>query len=76
MAPMSIESDTRDRVIRMEADLLNLRNDFDEANQKITAMHDLLQQAKGVRWLIVIMATIGGFVASKIGSLLPWLIKQ
>lgn len=69
---MSIETDTRDRVIRMEADLLNLREDFDEANKKITVMHDLLTQARGARWAIIAMATLGGFIASKVGALIPW----
>ena len=35
---------------------------------------DLLQQAKGVCWLIINMASIGGFIASKVGAFIPWLM--
>lgn len=69
---MSVETDTRDRVIALEGEVKHLTKQVDDLVEKVTAMHDLLQQAKGVRWLIVIMATIGGFLASKLGSFLPW----
>lgn len=66
-------TDTRDRVIALESDVKHLTKQVDDMAEKVTAMHNLLQQAKGVRWLIIIMATIGGFLASKVGAYLPWL---
>ena len=70
---MNDMTDTRDRVIALERDVKHLTEQVDDMAGKVTAMHDLLQQAKGVRWLIIIMATIGGFIASKVGAILPWL---
>jgi hypothetical protein len=66
-------TDTRDRVIKLESDLRHLTDSVDAMSTKVTAMHDLLQQARGARWIIITAAAIGGFVAAKVGSLIPWL---
>jgi hypothetical protein len=70
---MNEMTDTRDRVIALERDVKHLTEQVDDMAGKVTAMHNLLQQAKGVRWLIIIMATLGGFIASKVGAIVPWL---
>ena len=70
---MSLETDTRDRVIKVAADLEHLTEKVEEMSATVSDLRDLLQQAKGVRWLIIVMATIGGFIASKVGAILPWL---
>ncbi|MGY3622367.1 hypothetical protein [Bradyrhizobium sp. USDA 10063] len=56
--------DTRDRVIRLEANLEHATAKIDDMQAKVNAMHDLLMQAKGMRWLIVGMAAVAGFIAS------------
>jgi hypothetical protein len=48
-----------------------MARDVSEMERKVTAMHDLLMQAKGARWLIVGLASIGGFVAAFIAKMLP-----
>ena len=70
---MSDAADTRDRVIALESDMKHLTLQVDAMAEKVAAMHDILQQAKGVRWLIIAAASVGGFVAAKIGMFLPWL---
>ena len=70
---MSIETDTRDRVIRLEAEVEQLTKSFAETAHKVNEMHDLLLQAKGVRWFIISAAAVGGFLAVKAASLIPWL---
>lgn len=68
-------TDTRDRVIALERDVKHLTEQVDDMADKVAAMHDILMQARGVRWVVVLMAGVGGFIASKAGTFmafLPW----
>lgn len=68
----AIENDTRDRMIRLEADVEHITAQLNEVQEKVTAMHDLLMQARGMRWLIVGMAAVAGFFASAVSKFLPF----
>lgn len=68
----ALENDTRDRMIRLEADVEHIRAQLNEVQEKVTAMHDLLMQARGMRWLIVGMAAVAGFFASAVSKFLPF----
>ena len=70
---MSESTDPRDRVIKLESDLKHLTDAVDGMSAKVTAMHDLLQQARGARWLILTAAALGGFVSAKLAAFMPWL---
>lgn len=70
---MTTETDTRDRVIRLESEVKQMTQALSEVTQKVNEMHGLLLQAKGVRWFIISAAAIGGFLAVKAASLIPWL---
>jgi hypothetical protein len=72
-ADMSESTDTRDRVIKLESDLKHLTDSVESMSAKVTAMHDLLNQARGARWLILTAAAIGGFVSAKVAAFVPWL---
>jgi len=72
-ADMSESTDTRDRVIKLESDLKHLTDSVESMSTKVTAMHDLLQQARGARWLILTAAAVGGFVSAKLATFMPWL---
>jgi hypothetical protein len=72
-AAMTDQTDTRDRVIKLESDLRHLTDSVESMSTKVTAMHDLLQQARGARWLILTAAAIGGFVSAKLAAFVPWL---
>jgi hypothetical protein len=63
----------RDRLTRLEVQFQHLSKSVDDTHQKVTVMHDLLMQAKGMRWLIVTMAAIAGFVASFAAKYLPFM---
>lgn len=72
---LSVETDTRDRVIALERDVRHLTDQIEDMSEKVAAMHDLLMQARGARWMVLGMAGIGGFMASKLPailSFLPW----
>ena len=70
---MSVEPDTRDRTIKLEADVEHLTEKVAEVSQKVNEMHALLLQAKGARWAILAMAAIGGFLSAKLSMFFPWL---
>ena len=72
-AVMSDQTDTRDRVIKLEADVRHLTTTVDEMAGHVREMRDLLNQAKGVKWLILTAAAIGGFVSAKLATFVPWL---
>jgi hypothetical protein len=70
---MTDVTDTRDRVIKLESDLRHLTDAVEGMSAKVTAMHDLLNQAKGARWIIITAAAIGGFLSAKLATIMPWL---
>ena len=72
-AAMTDQTDTRDRVIKLESDLRHLTDSVESMSTKVTAMHDLLQQARGARWLILTAAALGGCVSAKLAACMPWL---
>lgn len=58
---MSVDIDTRDRVIRMETELKALKEDVDKMGAKVDDIHTLLTEARGaqktVRFLIWLSGT-------------------
>lgn len=72
---MSPVDDTRDRVIRLETEMAALSKQLAGAVRKVDEMHAILLQAKGARWAILGMASLGGFIAAKLSIFLPWSIK-
>ena len=64
--------DTRDKVIKLENEVHHLAASVDAMAVKVTEMHDLIQQAKGIKWLILAAAAVGGFISAKIAAFLPW----
>lgn len=66
--------ETRERVVRLEEQVKGLEAKITSMDAKVTEMHELLIQAKGARWMLMILVAIGGFVAAKITPLLSYLI--
>jgi hypothetical protein len=64
--------DNHERLVRLETEHKHLNEKVGLMAGKVDEMHELLVQAKGVRWVIIAMATVGGFLASKIGAVFPW----
>lgn len=67
-----IDTDLRDRVIRMEAEVRSLERQVTGMANKINDMHDVLMQARGARYVIVGAAAIGGAVTGFLVKLLPF----
>ena len=69
---MSDTSDTRDRVIAMEVQVLALVKAVEGNTKTIQELHNLLQQAKGAKWVFLGLASVSGFVSAKFGALIPF----
>lgn len=65
--------DERDRLTRLEVQFSHLSKSMDDTHQKVTVMHDLLMQAKGMRLLIVAMAAVAGFFSALVAKYVPFL---
>jgi predicted esterase YcpF (UPF0227 family) len=67
-----MSDDTRDRVIALERDMQHMSSKVDEMAGQVKEMHQLLMQARGAKWAIVGLATVGGFISAKLSALFPW----
>ena len=65
--------DELNRLTRLEVQFSYLSKSMDDTHEKVTRMHDLLMQAKGMKYLIMLMATIGGAVSALAVKNFPFL---
>ena len=63
----------RDRLTRLEVQFVHLSKAMDDTHEKVTIMHDLLMQAKGMKYLIRLMATIGGGISALVVKYIPFM---
>lgn len=73
---MTPTQDTRDRVIKLEGKVEQLEKTIDAMSTKVTEMHELLIQAKGARWMLMILVAIGGFMAAKVTPLFAYFFSK
>lgn len=64
--------DTRDRLIRLETEMDGVQKTVEDMSLKVNAMHDVMMQAKGARWLLLGAAGLLGFFTSLLGKALPF----
>ena len=62
--------DTRDRVIRLEAQVASLKETLARAVTQIDEMHSVLMMAKGARWLTIAVASLVGLLIGTSNRLL------
>lgn len=54
------ETDTRDRVIRMETELKTLKKDVEDVSKKVDEIHTLLTEARGAQKAIRFLIWLSG----------------
>lgn len=60
---MSMESDTRDRVIALEVQVKHMAETMDKMSTQVADLHAMLQQARGAKWImIVVWIGLGGAI--------------
>ncbi len=70
---LSMTDDERDRLTRLEVQFTHLSKSMDDTHEKVTRMYELLMQAKGMKYLIVIMAAVAGFVSATLAKYIPFM---
>ncbi len=60
--------DTRDRVMRLESELLHMEKKLDQVSTQVKEMHEILIGARGAKWAIMLIVAIAGFFAGKLGA--------
>jgi predicted esterase YcpF (UPF0227 family) len=57
-----------ERIAVLEANQRHMGDKIDAMAGQLQEVHDLLLKAKGAKWAIIGLATLGGFVSAKIGA--------
>ncbi len=66
-------TDELQRITRLEVKFEHMNEKLDDTNAKVTAVHDILLQAKGAKWVIVGTATIASAITASIIKIMPFL---
>jgi predicted esterase YcpF (UPF0227 family) len=56
-----------ERIAVLEANQKHMLDKIDSMSEQLCEVHDLLLKAKGAKWAIIGLATLGGFISAKIG---------
>ena len=60
----------------MEGKVEQPERKIDDLDTKVTEMHQLLTQAKGARWMLMLMIGLGGFIAAKVTPIVQLLFGR
>lgn len=63
------EDDTRERLVKLEVEVENVEEQLKEIGKKVNAMHDVLMQASGAKWVLISVAALIGFVTAEFTKL-------
>lgn len=61
------------RLTRLEVHFDHLEEKLNDTHKKVVAMHDIITQAKGAKWVIVGTATIASAITASIVKVMPFL---
>lgn len=64
-----------ERIAAVEVEVRHLRAQHESTSRKVDEMHAILMQAKGARWAVLGLASIGGAIAGFASTWLPWFAK-
>jgi len=62
-----------ERAAVLEEKLEHFEKRFEKVETKVDQIHEVLMQAKGARWAILIVAGAAGFISAKAAPLLTWI---
>lgn len=68
---MTHEEILRERVAKLEVQMMHLTEKLDDTHQKVEEMHSILLQAKGARWVIIGLAGIAGLASGLMAKFAP-----
>jgi chromosome condensin MukBEF ATPase and DNA-binding subunit MukB len=64
--------DMERRLTVLEIEHKHMVEAVDKMSRKVDEMHTLLTKARGGWWLLLGVFTVGGFIAGKLGALVPF----
>ncbi len=64
-------STQRERMVALEIRVDTMEENFRDMRIKIDEMHNVLMQAKGARWMLIVLCSLGGFAAGIAAKLAP-----
>ncbi len=68
---MSDDHDTlRERLVRLETKIEVQDSRLQKIERDTAILVEIMQQAKGAKWILLIAASIGGFIATKAASVI------
>lgn len=68
---MTNEELLRERVAKLEVQMVHLNEKLDDTHKKVEEMHAILLQAKGARWVIVGLVGVAGLASGLRSGLRP-----
>lgn len=63
---------TPERLAMLEERVRHVEGDLKEIKSKVEDMHSILMQARGAKWAIVALASVGGFFAGLASQVAPF----
>lgn len=60
--------DQRERLTKLETNYEHLTKKVDLMAVQVNDVHELMLKAKGAKWAIIGLATLGGFLSAKLGA--------
>lgn len=74
MAPLStVDADLLDRIARLETNISHMSVALERNTEMLETLNNVLQQARGAKWALMLIASIAGFLGFKIGALLEFM---
>ena len=74
MAPLSsVDADLLDRMARLETNISHMSVALERNTEMLETLNNVLQQARGAKWALMLIASIAGFLGSKIGAVLGFM---
>lgn len=58
--------DTSERVVALEVEVKHLSKKVDNMDKKVSELHEIMTQAKGAKWALMLLIALGGFVVAKV----------
>ncbi len=75
MAPLStVDADLLDRIARLETNISYMSVALERNTEMLETLNNVLQQARGAKWALMLIASIAGFLGSKIGAVLEFMV--
>lgn len=74
MAPLStVDADLLDRIARLETNISHMSVALERNTEMLETLNNVLQQTRGAKWALMLIASIAGFLGFKIGAVLEFM---